>query len=245
MERTLSGTSIISDMSFELRHSNTFTCRDEEAALRVEAHFNNLSPHDQYEQQLRSLIRSLIKSPLPVEDVALNNILDLADLVFFGSKLSGRVRWEWSHPSQKRFETELIGTTALRFAAQGGYETLIVLSEPILKHPDYDRRLLLSAFLHELVHCYLFIQCGFNAKSHGGHTHGFHTIVNIIDRWAGSGCLRLCEMKANLNHFLNDRGRAIDAKREALQSHRHDGCNQSPGPQREFWEHAGFHVGWA
>lgn len=249
MERTPSATSIISDVSFEPRHNYMFTYCDEEAARTVESHFHRLSPHDhQHELQLRDWIHRLIKSPLQVEDKVLdktlNKILELADAVFFGGKLSGRVRWRWSLPSQQRFKTELIGTTALREAAQGGYETLIMLSEPILKHPDYDRRLLLSAFLHELVHCYLFIQCGFTAKSHGGHTDGFHAIVGIIDKWAGSGYLRLCEMKANLNHFLNDRGRAIDVKLGTLRGHRHDGCNQSPGPQGEYLETAGFNPGW-
>lgn len=244
MERTSSGSSIISDASFEPRHNYTFTRCDAEAAHRVEMHFKSLPPHDQHAMQLRNLIRYLIKNPFPVEDEVLHKILKLADSVFFGGVLFGRVRWEWSNPSQPRFETELIGTTALREAAQGGYETLIVLSEPILKHPDYDRRLLLSAFLHELVHCYLFIQCGFTARSHGGHTDGFHAIVGIIDKWAGSGYLRLCEMKANLNHFLNDRGRVIDVKLGTLRGHRHDGCNQSPGPQGEYLETAGFNPGW-
>jgi hypothetical protein len=162
--------------------------------------------------------------------------LRLADSVFFDGPLFGRVRWEWSNPSQPRFETELIGTTALREAAQGGYETFIVLSEAILKHPDYDRRLLLSAFLRALVHCYLPIQCDFTATSHGGNTDGFHYIVRIIDEWAGSGYFRLCEMKSNLNHFLNDRGRVIDIKLGALRNHRHEGCNQSPRPQGECLE---------
>lgn len=245
MERTPSGTSIISDKSFEPRHNHTFIYCDEDAARKVETHFKGLPPHDQHEWSLRNLIRSLIENPYPVDDMDLDSVLTLADSVFFGGVLSGRVRWEWSDPSQKRFEAELIGTTALRPAAQGGYETLIVLSGPILKHPDYDRRLLLSAFLHELVHCYLFIQCGFVARLHGGHTDGFHTIVHIIDKWAGSGYLRLCDMKANLDHFLNYRGRVRDLNVEAIRGHRHDGCNQSPGPQREYLENVGVNPGWA
>lgn len=245
MERTPSGTSIISDKSFEPRHNHTFTYRDEEAARKVEIHFKRLSPHDTDELLLWSLIRNLVKTASPVSDMNLDEVLKLTDSVFFDGALAGRVRWEWSDPSQQRFETELIGTTALRPATKGGYETLIVLSEPILKHPDYDRRLLLSAFLHELVHCYLFIKCGFMARLNGGHTDGFHTIVNIIDTWAGSGYLRLCDMKANLNHFLNHRGRDMDVKLVALRGHPHDGCDQSPGPHRECLENVGVNPGWA
>jgi hypothetical protein len=245
MERTPSGTPIISDKSFEPRHNHTFTCCDKEAARKVEIHFHRLAPYNPEKGLLWSLILRLIKNPSRVVDLALDQIMNLSDLVFFGGALSGRVRWEWSDPSQERFETELIGMTALRPAAQGGYETLIVLSSPILTHPDYDRRLLLSAFLHELVHCYLFIQCGFKARLNDGHTDGFHRIVSIIDRWAGSGFLRLCDMKANLDHFLSNRERCMQVKCEGLRYHHHDGCNQSPGPQKMYLEHVGVNLSWA
>jgi hypothetical protein len=235
MERTPSGNSIISDNTFEPRHKNTFTYSDEEAARKVEIHFKRLPHHGKHER----ILRNLIESQTPIDAAALDSILTAADSVFFGGVLSRRVRWEWSHPLQERYQTELIGTTALRPAAQGGYETLIVLSAPILQHPDYDRRLLLSAFLHELVHCYLFIRCGFGARLQGGHTDGFHTIASIIDRWAGNGDLRLCNMKANLNHFRNDRGRVMETRLEIPRDHSHDGCNQSPRPPRDYLEDAG------
>ncbi|PSS12738.1 hypothetical protein M430DRAFT_174621 [Amorphotheca resinae ATCC 22711] len=233
MERTPSGNSIISDDAFEPRHSDTFTAySDEEAARRVEIHFKHLLPHGKHER----ILRNLIESPFPIDEKALDSLLTAADWVFFCGVLSGRVRWEWSHPSQERYRTELIGTTAFRPAAQGGYETLIVLSDPILNHPDYDRRLLLSTFLHELVHCYLFIQCGFVAKLQGGHTDGFLTIASIIDKWAGNGYLRLCNMKANLDHFRSDRARIADAKNERPRDHSRDACNHSPGPHTSYFE---------
>ncbi|MDE9440013.1 hypothetical protein EWS82_13115, partial [Staphylococcus xylosus] len=60
--------------------------------------------------------------------------------------------------------SHIVGTTALRRSARlGGYETLIVLSSPILKDTKYNRRLLISTFLHEMIHSFLFIVCGITA----------------------------------------------------------------------------------
>jgi len=176
----------------------------------------------------------LIKRDDPLDDVALDSILTTADSVFFHGALSQRVKWEWS--SDDRYRTELIGTTALRRCTnREGFETLIVLSQPILKNPLYDRRLLLSAFLHELVHCYLFIQCGFGARTEGGHPQGFRTIVEIIDNWVGGGYLSLCNMKANLNHFRKDMGRGVEAFRDERcpwpypqEANSYEGCGESP-----------------
>jgi SprT-like family len=242
MERTPSGNSIISDNTFEPQHNNTLTCRDEEAARMVEFHFRRLPPHGKHER----ILRNIIERRDPLDNNALDGIITSADSVFFDGALRGRVRWEWS--SQERYMTDLIGTTALRPAVQGsGFETLIVLSEPILTHPDYDRRLLLSAFLHELVHCYLFIRCGFDAREKGGHTPGFHHIAGIIDKWAGGGYLRLCNMKANLNHFLKDRSNpVVDPRLEAFREdrHSHEGCNQSPMPERDILEDPGVMGDW-
>jgi hypothetical protein len=233
MERTPSGESIISDNTYEPWHNYTLTCSDEEAAGRVKSHRRRLPPHGIHER----ILRNLIVSGGPIDKDVLDSILTAADSVFFGGVLSGRVRWDWSDPSQQRYETELIGTTALRPAAQGGYETLIVLSDPILNNPDYDRRLILSVFLHELIHCYLFILCGFEARWKGGHTAGFHAIAGVIDKWVGHGYLRLCNMKANLNHFRSDPpARIADPRLEGLSRHNHDGCNQSPRPNMEHLE---------
>ncbi|KAG0652006.1 hypothetical protein D0Z07_0924 [Hyphodiscus hymeniophilus] len=237
MERTPSGNSIISDDTYESLHNNTLRpCSDDEAASRVKYHIRRHPPHGKHERILRRLIEG--NGPIDRSDVeALDSALTAADVLFFDSQLKGRVRWDWSHPDEPRYENELIGTTAIRDAQQGGFETLIVLSDPILNNPDYDRQLLLSAFLHELIHCYLFILCGFDARVKGGHTKGFHDIAEIIDTWVGSGYLRLCNMKANLNHFRNnahlrttDPGLEMPARHT---KHAHDGCNQSPRPHGE------------
>lgn len=233
MERTPSGNMIISDHTYEPQHNNTLTHSDEHAASRVESHFRRRSPHGKQERDLRYLI----KSEEYIDDDALDRIRAAVDAVFFNGVLSGRVVWEWSHQSDERYKTELIGTTALRpDVARGGYETLIVLSKPILKDGLYDRRLVLSAFIHELIHCYLFILCGFDARKRGGHTKGFHTIAEIIDKWVGVDNLRLCNMKANLNHFRLDRGRMRDIKTQVVRDerHSHEGCNQSPRPHSGY-----------
>ncbi|CZR55196.1 uncharacterized protein PAC_05082 [Phialocephala subalpina] len=254
MERTPSGNSIMSDTppTYSTPHdTNTLTRRDSEAARRVEFQFSSAkrlssSSYRKHERYLRKLINDPRGGP--VDDQALEGILTTADTLFFDGVLSSRVQWEWS--SQSRYRTELIGTTALRPCTnREGFETLIVLSEPILRDPRYDRRLLLSTFLHELIHCYLFILCGFEARMQGGHTAGFHRIAGIIDGWVGEGYLRLCNMKANLDHFRRDdgpergmqggwgeeerrgseerrgRGRMVEYWR-----HDHEGCNQSPHP---------------
>ena len=241
MERTPSGNSIMSeDPSDHPQHDNTFIYSDGDAARRVERHFRRRK-HERSER----ILRGLIERADSLDDVALDSILTTTDSIFFHGALSRRVKWEWS--SDDRYQTELIGTTALRRCTdRKGFETLIILSQPILKNPCYDRRLLLSAFLHELVHCYLFIQCGFRARMEGGHTQGFHTIAEIIDNWVGGGYLSLCNMKANLNHFRNDReresmvvfdmGRGVEAftdERWPWPSHLHEhgGCGESPRPE--------------
>ncbi|KAK0118064.1 hypothetical protein ONS95_012373 [Cadophora gregata] len=240
MERTPSGNSIMSDTSYEHQASsnNTLTDRDNDAARRVEYSFNKFPPHRKHERILRKLIqRDDPRDDGSIDDDALLSILNSANAVFFDGVLSGRVQWEWS--SQSRYHNELIGTTALRPRANGdGFETLIVLSSPILKNPNYDRRLLLSAFLHELIHCYLFILCGFEARRERGHTKGFHAIAEIIDNWVGPGYLSLCNMKANLNHFRKDepvlapRAEMMGRERRRMhsQGHGHEGCHQSPRP---------------
>lgn len=234
MERTPSGNSIMSDapLHYSSHHdSNTLTYADSEAARRVEFHFQNKrlssSSHRKHERILKKLIRR--GAPLDtgsLDDDALAGILTTADTLFFDGVLSGRVQWEWS--SGERYRNELIGTTALRRCLdRDGFETLIVLSEPILRSPAFDRRLLLSAFLHELIHCYLFILCGFEARMQGGHTLGFHRIAGIIDKWVGEGYLSLCNMKANLD-FFRRREERVGWGSKGEQQHEHEGCNQSP-----------------
>lgn len=197
---TSSSSSIHRGRTFEAQHGHMVTYRDEEAAAMVKSHIMRDRPHSTHER----ILRNLIESYCPIDDDTLDSILLVADIVFSNGALHGRVRWEWSHPSQSCYQTEIIGTTALRPCTQGGYKALIVLSAPILKKSDYDRRLLWSAFLHELVHCYLYVRCGMEVRVEGGHTVGFHTIAAIIDKWAGGHYLRLCDMKANLNHSRKD-----------------------------------------
>jgi hypothetical protein len=208
IERTPGGNSIISTQ-FEHPHPSMSTCckLDLEAARRVECHLRRLPSHSKHERILRKLIQrdDPLENPSDgLDDHALAGILTTTDLVFFDGVLSGRVHWEWS--SQLRYQTELIGTTALRrCVGREGFETLIVLSSPILENPIFDnRKLLMSTFLRQLVHCYLFICCGFEARTHGGHTEGFHIIASVIDSWVGDGYLSLCSMKANLEHFKRD-----------------------------------------
>jgi len=237
MERTPSGNSIISDISFEPCHKNTLWTSDSEAARQVQEHYNRIQRIELFpDEQPERILRGLINSQETVDDVALDGIMSAANHVFFHEALTGRVNWEWSHPSQERYMTELVGSTALRYAnpRKGGVETLIVLSTPLLKIPNTDRRLVLCAFLHELIHCYLFIQCGFGARIKGGHTDGFETIAAIIDEWIGPGVIPICNMKADLDHFRDDRmlsRRGSGYARE--KSHSHPGCNQSVIPRHD------------
>jgi hypothetical protein len=215
MERTPSGNLIISDNTYEPRYKHTLpTCSDESAACRVRNPLNKAQ--DQWETEEERGLRWLIDSNTSINKEALLSIQDAVNNIFFNGVLSDRVKWEWSHQSDERYKTELVATTALRESTdqydQYGYETLIVLSKPILTDPAYDRRLILSAFIHELIHCYLFILCGFNARIKGGHTDGFHRIAKVIDKWAGPDKLWLCNMKANLDHFRLDRSRMRDQR---------------------------------
>lgn len=201
---------------------------DQYAALQVKWHMakprQNVKRH---ERILRALIHpkphAAKGTEFPLDNDALESIFSAADEIFFQGRLSRRVHWEWSSFDSSPASTTneegmdgpashsiskggdgIIGTTALRRASppsRGGYETLIVLSSPILMDTGYNRRLLISTFLHELIHSYLFICCGFKARHCGGHTEGFKEIAAMIDGWAGRGTLRLCDMEADLEHF--------------------------------------------
>lgn len=98
-----------------------------------------------------------------------------------------------------------------------------MLSQPILRNPAFDRRLLLSTFIHELIHCYLFINCGFEARIQGGHTEGFLRIARVIDGWVGEGFLGLCHVKADLDAFRKEEGGYRGWGGEACV-----GCDRSP-----------------
>lgn len=157
------------------------------------------------------IFRNLVIRRDELDDNSLHGLLLAADKTIFGGTLSGRVRWKWSD-GQPEYEHELLGTTALR-RANSGWETLIVLSKPLLQDKRFSRDLLLSTFLHELVHCYLFIHCGLEHAKDDGHTEGFRKIAKHIDRCFGQERLHLCNMRANLDYFLveDDEGSCIRA----------------------------------
>ncbi|PSR87437.1 hypothetical protein BD289DRAFT_338896, partial [Coniella lustricola] len=193
---------------------------DREAAAKVEQHLKRAKPKvKQHERILRALIHPKAhadkRTDFPLDNAALDSIFSAADEIFFNGKLSRRVHWDWtsegkhaSSSSSRRGEggvSRIIGYTALRKAMQkDGYETLIVLSSPILKDTSYNRRLLISTFLHELIHSYLFICNGFEARHCGGHTPGFKRIAELIDEWEGHGTLRLCDIEADLDRFREE-----------------------------------------
>lgn len=204
MERTASGLSISAD-TFE-RTASTELLDDAVAAQRVRHHmdtFRQRSPDSKSERILRSLINPKpYAAEYEIDNEALESIFFAANEIFFNGRLSQRVTWDWSHSSSPQYDSSVIGTTALRRASKRGFETLIVLSSPILQDRKYSRRLLISTFLHELIHSYLFICCGFGARRYGGHTPGFHTIAKLIDDWAGpDSFLYLCSMEADLECF--------------------------------------------
>jgi SprT-like family len=184
--------------SCEKRISRNRRSVDQEAAREIERRFTK-----RWNDQLTvRILRNLVIRRDELDDNSLNDLLLAADKTIFGGRLSGRVRWEWSK-GQPEYEHELLGTTALRPANSiGDCETLIVLSKPLLQNKRFSRDLLLSAFLHELVHCYLFIRCGLEHAKDDGHTEGFRRIAKLIDRFFGQERLHLCNMRANLDYFL-------------------------------------------
>lgn len=180
---------------------------DAAAADSVERHVaenHKRNRHSKHERILKSLIRPKARmTDFEIDDGAIDTILYAANEFFFCGRLKGRVAWEWSDKCHSRFQTNIIGTTALRKASDiGGYETLIILSSHFLRDKNYSRRLLISTFLHELVHSYMFICCGFKARASGGHTEGFVRIASFIDNWAGPETLHLKNIEADLDDFL-------------------------------------------
>ncbi|KAJ6786044.1 hypothetical protein PWT90_02738 [Aphanocladium album] len=138
----------------------------------------------------------------PLDNDALRSVFSAANELFFANRLARRVAWDWSHPGSAQYQSAVVGTTALRRSAQlGGWETLIVLSSPVLRDTRYNRRLLLSTFLHEMIHSFLFVTCGRKAGRQGGHTEGFRQIAEVIDAWVGKEYLRLSDMQADLQYF--------------------------------------------
>lgn len=188
--------------STEMKHSShTKDKNHDEAAKLVEAGLVGSRRRGRLAQHER-ILRSLIcpKSPeaeFDIDDVALQGIFYSVNELFFQGRLKGRVSWTW-----RDLPSYLIGTTALRKSPlTDSYETLIFLSRRILKDRKYNRRLLISTFIHELIHSYLFVLCGFQSRECGGHTNGFKRIAELIDEWAGPDLLFLCNMEAELSDF--------------------------------------------
>lgn len=205
MERTASGHSISDDLT-DHRPASTELLEDAAAAQRVREHmttFKRRNPDSKHERVLRNIISpKTAASTYPLDNEALESIFLAANEIFFHGRLSKRVTWDWSHSSSPHYDSSIIGTTALRRASNRGFETLIVLSSPILQDRKYSRRLLISTFLHELIHSYLFICCGFRARHCGGHTPGFHSIARLVDDWAGpDSFLYLSKTDADLSCF--------------------------------------------
>lgn len=220
MERTVSGLSISSAPSPHNALSalvgdddgdiaTGLVLSDLAAARLVRSHltsFRRRSPDSQPERILRALITPKSRgADFPLDNDALRSIFSAANELFFASRLARRVAWDWSHPACDQYESHIVGTTALRRCARlGGWETLIVLSTPILRDTKYNRRLLISTFLHEMIHSYMFVTCGLKASQDGGHTEGFRQIAAVIDEWAGKEYLRLGDMEADLERFRGD-----------------------------------------
>ncbi|KAK3987046.1 hypothetical protein QBC44DRAFT_332123 [Cladorrhinum sp. PSN332] len=215
MERTASGLSISLDPSD--RCGSTELLDDLTAAQRVRDHLANFkrrNPDSKHERILRSIITPRTPNPPLLDNDSLLSIFSAANEIFFNGRLSQRVMWDWSHPSDSASnDPKVIGTTALRKAVQEsnkgkGFETLIVLSSTILKDKRWSRRLLISTFLHELIHSYMFICCGFGAREEGGHTRGFREIARLMDDWAGGeeggAGLYLGRVEADLELFRDE-----------------------------------------
>ncbi|KJR83084.1 uncharacterized protein SPSK_04238 [Sporothrix schenckii 1099-18] len=179
---------------------------DAEAAVSVAAHlasFNRRFPSSRHERILLGLIHpKSVDAEFDLDNSALESIFSSANEIFFNGRLTQRVQWDWSDASSNpQYDNKIIGHTSLRRAHIGGFETFVLLSTPILRSREYSRRLLISAFLHELIHCYLFICCGWSARESGGHTDGFRRIADTIDQWAGRENLFLCQVEADLERF--------------------------------------------
>ncbi|KAL7943160.1 hypothetical protein V8C42DRAFT_114859 [Trichoderma barbatum] len=220
MERTQSGLSISSDTSAVDSpchqagdcdfHDHPPLLSDLAAARLVRHHVANIRRWRHRDSQHGRILKALInpksrEADFPLDNDALRSIFSAANELFFANKLTQRVTWDWSHPTSAQYESHIVGTTALRRSVRlGGYETLIVLSSPILKDTKYNRRLLISTFLHEMIHSFLFITCGIQARHQGGHTEGFRQIAEIIDDWVGKEHLRLRDMEADLERFIHE-----------------------------------------
>lgn len=196
---------------------------DAEAAASVTVHlasFNRRYPSSRHERILLGLIHPKSADAFKLDNSALESIFSSANEIFFNGRLTQRVQWGWSDASSNpQYDNKIIGHTSLRRAHIGGFETFVLLSTPILRNRKYSRRLLISAFLHELIHCYLFICCGWSARESGGHTDGFRRIADTIDQWAGRENLFLCQVEADLEQFRQPPERSTAADEKAAEGY--------------------------
>ncbi|KAM0440875.1 hypothetical protein ACHAPT_000177 [Fusarium lateritium] len=272
MERTESGLSVSSEttqhslasLALHAEDNGLSLLSDLAAARLVRDHVaglgSNRRRHRRSDSRHGRILRTLINpkpraGDFPLDEDALRSIFSAANELFFFNTLAGRVAWDWSHPASAQYQAHIVGTTAVRRSPVSGFETLIVLSSPILKDTQYNRRLLISTFLHEMIHSYLFVTCGLKASHDGGHTEGFRQIADTIDNWVGRGSLRLSEMDADLEHFRERpslthehqqvRSRSADDQRKVpWRCERWDGCSRGdyceprprPQPSHDDWK---------
>lgn len=170
-------------------------------------HHRHNSHHRDASPRTTNAAATAASAAFPLDNEALRSVFSAANELFFANRLARRVAWDWSHPGSAQYHSAVVGTTALRRSARlGGWETLIVLSSPVLRDTRYNRRLLLSTFLHEMIHSFLFVTCGRKAGRQGGHTPGFRQIAEVIDAWVGKEYLRLSDMEADLQYFEDGSG---------------------------------------
>ncbi|KAI9747951.1 MAG: hypothetical protein M1815_003728 [Lichina confinis] len=202
----------------------TLGLTDNEAAERVIRHFINRH-NDPRQTDAEKHLKRLVCSPLLRKD-DVRKVLRCADDLFFEGLLRLNVTFVWS----ERFigevdlravpDLDIIGTTQIRQEKDRTFRARIVLSSSMLQNPAYDRRLVLSAVLHEAIHAYLFVRLGLAAKCDNGHTEGFLTIAGVIDEWFDGcgghpGYLRLLHAEADLECFVARNGCGWDPSKQA------------------------------
>lgn len=240
MERTESGLSISSDTGDYINpadEDDEDLLSDDEAARQVCDHILLPGRHRRADTQSERILRSLVnpRHDYRLDDNALLSLFSAANELFFLKRLGSRVAWDWSHSSSEQYARHIVGTTALRRSAtRRGYETLIVLSTPILKDTSYNRRLLISTFLHEMIHSYLFVTCGLKAKENGGHTPGFRKIASAIDDWVGKDYLHLRDMEADLERYRGQVNAASNDEHDTAGNSNSNNSN-SGHPEQQRW----------
>lgn len=202
----------------------TLDLTDNEAADAVIRHFTNRY-NDPRQMDAEKHLERLVCSPLLRKD-DVHNVLRCADDLFFEGLLRPDVMFSWSEHLVGEIDLraapdlDIIGTTQIQQQENRTFRARIVLSSSMLQNSAYDRRLVLSAVLHEATHAYLFVRLGLAAKCDNGHTEGFFTIAGLIDEWfdrcgGHPGYLRLLHPEADLECFLARDGSGWDPLAQA------------------------------